>query len=525
MENESLSPYSRLCQVKHNYWILNQNEDGISTEDSDVEDDSQCINNCEDKDSITELEQFQSTINCCLNQVLKKQKKKLLPCNQTSGDTETEFIALNNDDFSKIVYEELGIRNDNNLNLKIHEASSTTKTKHTENKQISDIFNVHSDDTDVSDLSKDDNYTSKKKRYTMKKLKKSVVTKISEDTDEEECHDNDNIYNTESSESEVEVNMKDYYIIRHENTPKAISGPFTIDCGNIQHYSSMKCYKTMKSKKTIRIPVICQVQYDTSSTDDDVSNSETKLVTYQDFLKANGVPKNQFKETKRTTNIIVNECSSSSNGFDSDSYCTESVDIANNSSPTPIIRFIEMDGLQGAVGVLCQPTSPTMDDVHGIRFLDHNSLDNTEQFSTSSGLDADIGLMEIVEPATDDEDMSDFELDVQAQHEHKVYQTNTAIDENIYSSENLVGMERAVTFMQLLKESEEKANRKTGTLSKSVSCHYPEREFNTNISRKFSGDIGKLNVDSENYVGDDKFLYPTMNERVGQQKMFDKKKF
>ena len=159
-------------------------------------------------------------------------------------------------------------------------------------------------------------------------------------------------------------------------------------------------------------------------------------------------------------------------------------------------------------------------------------MDNTEQFSTSSGLDADIGLMEIVEPATDNEDMSDIELDVQDQlnctfpeTKNKVCQLKAAIDENIYSTENLVGTDRAVTFMQLLKESDEKANRQTATLSKSVSCHLPEREFNTYISRKFSGDVGKLNVDTENSIGDDKFLYPTMNERVGQQKKFDKKKF
>jgi hypothetical protein len=57
----------------------------------------------------------------------------------------------------------------------------------------------------------------------------------------------------------------------------------------------------------------------------------------------------------------------------------------------PIIRLVEMDGFQGAVGVAClDPMSPTTDSVFGVKFIDSDDI--TEEISTLSDLEDQISL-------------------------------------------------------------------------------------------------------------------------------------
>ena len=56
-----------------------------------------------------------------------------------------------------------------------------------------------------------------------------------------------------------------------------------------------------------------------------------------------------------------------------------------------IIRMIEVDGCQGAIGIICEPESPRRDDVYGIRFLD-TDMDKTEIFANLSDAEEDAEL-------------------------------------------------------------------------------------------------------------------------------------
>ena len=58
-------------------------------------------------------------------------------------------------------------------------------------------------------------------------------------------------------------------------------------------------------------------------------------------------------------------------------------EITSRQRSIPIIRLVEMDGFQGAVGVAClDPASPTTDQVHGVKFIDREDI--TEEISTLS---------------------------------------------------------------------------------------------------------------------------------------------
>ena len=124
--------------------------------------------------------------------------------------------------------------------------------------------------------------------------------------------------NDTSCESEVEVNMKDYYVIRHETVAKSVSGPIEIDFGYaISHQSFLKGgggrgkkfvkKRKSNSKQFLNTPVFSQVQTgntsgDNNSTDvedlaaatveddhhdaDDEKNNSRKLMTYQEFLES-----------------------------------------------------------------------------------------------------------------------------------------------------------------------------------------------------------------------------------------------
>ena len=82
-------------------------------------------------------------------------------------------------------------------------------------------------------------------------------------------------------------------------------------------------------------------------------------------------------------------------------------DIPNYGSkktPPPIIRLIEMEGLQGAVGVICQKNSPTTDDVYGIKFMKNDAEQSLKVVVTESKNKLD-GFLADAEPKTDVSDM------------------------------------------------------------------------------------------------------------------------
>jgi len=56
-------------------------------------------------------------------------------------------------------------------------------------------------------------------------------------------------------------------------------------------------------------------------------------------------------------------------------------DLQQRKRDFPIIRLIELDGFQAAVGVYCLPMSPTQDEVHGVKFIES---DVTEEVSDDS---------------------------------------------------------------------------------------------------------------------------------------------
>ena len=66
-------------------------------------------------------------------------------------------------------------------------------------------------------------------------------------------------------------------------------------------------------------------------------------------------------------------------------------EITSRPRSIPIIRLVEMDGFQGAIGVAClDPLSPTTDSVFGVKFID--SSDITEEISTLSDLEDQLSL-------------------------------------------------------------------------------------------------------------------------------------
>ena len=83
----------------------------------------------------------------------------------------------------------------------------------------------------------------------------------------------------------------------------------------------------------------------------------------------------------------------------------------------PIIRLVEVEGVDGAIGVICpDPRSPTTDKVFGIQFNEPD--DRTEEFSDiSDALHQDLGEEEaqarVATPSTEDEEMSGHGLDDQ----------------------------------------------------------------------------------------------------------------
>merc|ERR1712156_76630 len=128
----------------------------------------------------------------------------------------------------------------------------------------------------------------------------------------------------------------------------------------------------------------------------------------------------------------------------------------------PIIRLVEVDGCQGAVGVICQPQSPTTDEVHGIKFLETELNEKTEVFANLSDAEEDAELMEKgnYAPATDDEELSELEDDTKKippyilpDCKKKVCHIKTSLDGSSLSTENLVELDHSVSLTEIVKET------------------------------------------------------------------------
>ena len=462
-----------------NHWLLNQNNHDSSsnisiTDHSDIEfsgnetDDDDLFSVSGNPPSLLEnMEQFQSTINCYLNQIKnKRSKRKLFLCpappdddkvaNATGNGTDDEVISISGTDFRQIVNEEFennhggkesaDIDDHKFMTVKTHQSQTTTKTNkikpiyHKEIEKIPpNLLILSEDSTDESDLdvSMKDYYKIRHQNQKLKKLQVDYIIfknkpKISsnqkfnnlETSEEDEVdiladskrdpkldsNDNDDT----SCESEVEVNMKDYYVIRHETAAKSVSGPVEIDFGYaISHQSFLKGgrgkkfvkkrNKTSSSTRLVRTGFSSHVPKTTTGKGNTLSmtadnnftdveeladnEEKNKLMTYQEFLESLKISRSEQSLAKKSTSYKDGNSAAHTNSDLSD----DSNSLAANSNFTdneaggsktdillpeyskklvpPIIRLIEVEGLQGAVGVICQKNSPTSDDVYGIKFL------------------------------------------------------------------------------------------------------------------------------------------------------------
>jgi len=436
--------------------------------------------------------------------------------------TDGEDLEISPDDFFKIVQEELNTRGKSKLKLKGH-ATTVSLKKTNLSKPLPTKCQIGEDeDTDCSDVdvSMIDYYAIRHQNQSTIHSKRRVKpNKLVLETDSEE--ENDVKQPTkpakadgESDVSDLEVNMKDYYVIRHETSPKCVSGPFEIDFGQ----TTFECSSLKKTKGSQLVPVN-PIENGRDTDDEDIScaNNET---TFKEFLEAQS--KNQRKDFDlRKFQTASTEChldgkkadcfsgslseSSEEESYDSEpsnsaSFPTEydaeelSQDVsALLKKQQPIIRLVEIDGCQGAVGVVCEPTSPTRDNVHGIKFLESLSLnEKTEEFSNISEVEEDAELMEKGDfaPATDDEEISELEMDskgapfifVLPECKKKICHTKTSLDGKTVTSEKMVKLDQSVSLNQFVKETEK--------LSESDVCDWSEEE--RDIARRLSGDFGKI---------------------------------
>ena len=410
--------------------------------------------------------------------------------------TDGEDLEFTSSEFLKIVQEELNSRGHAKLTLKSHNTTVTLQKTNMIPEKLSTKRDDHRDDTDCSDVdvSMIDYYTIRHQNQSsvhkkkIKQQRKGLINQYPYSDDEEDpfhCRKVNGKQEDDSEMSDLEVNIKDYYVIRHETAPKSVSGPFEIDFGQTTFQCSSLKKSNRKNKKAMLVP-ICP-DYDEKDTDDeDISFHNDEMMNYKEFLQ---VCKNQ-------TDLKKNSCDlddESEADIDSESIPTEcdaeelSLDISKSQKgKPPIIRLIEIDGCQGAVGVICEPCSPTKDNVHGIKFVETN--DKTETFSNLSEAEEDAEIAERgkYEPATDDEELSDLEDDTRAIPRYvlpecgkKVCHIKTTIDGKTVSSENQVKLNQVVTLKQFVRETED--------LSASDVNDWSEEE--ANIARRMSGDF------------------------------------
>ena len=493
-------------------WMLSQRQVEPQTDGSELEDfimevpkiiPSVKVNSYNSKCSVTENKG-------------KKGKKKSVPVQvvQDDDDTDDEHIDITAKDLQDIIKEALDSRGKQKLFLKTHDTSIVYRSQGI-NKDDNDD---DSDDTDCSDVdvSMMDYYAirhANQPTIHFKNVKRTSVYKNfveqDHDPDTEEEPDSFPVSKqddaNDSDVSELEVNMKDYYVIRHETAPKFVAGPFEIDFGNTIHSS------TLKKQKLAKISLSFGKEIEGTTDDEELSCAKDDLMTYQEYQHANrtnadlrkyqhdsmicqGGSKGQIESGSEEDS---EEESCESEPSNTDSMPTESnmEDLSNMmvrpKGKPPIIRLIEIEGCQGAIGVVCEPKSPTRDEVHGVRFIEEIQ-DISEQ--TESIIEDDLSgamLSKIDNPATDNEDISDLEYDHHHDQPSKyalpeikktIKSIKTSKDGKMTkSTENLVKLDEPVSLIQFVEEIE--------NLSESDVCDWSEEEVK--IVRRLSGDFGR----------------------------------
>lgn len=518
--------------AQQNHWTLHQNakHDIPETDKSDLEtfEEDESIGNLRKVPSMVFRDTGSKTWTSYNKEskTTKQERKPRIDVPLKTGDeTDGEDIEISVEEFLRIIQEELYTRGTTKLKLKSHQ--TTVDMKREKMKEIVPKkcqIQGDEDETDCSDVdvSMMDYYAIRHQNQSTihKKKVRSTRSNNFRETDSDSEIELDKIpqqkskakKENDSDTSDLEVNIKDYYVIRHETAPKCVSGPFEIDFGQTTLQSST-LKRTKRKHKTARLVPIWQTEND-KNTDDEEFVCPNDDSTFRSILNAQRAEfdlkkyqsastechhdcKNKaYEEVEETDdesdddNTDVSEPQS-----DSASIPTEfdAVDISPNVSKSaksqPIIRLVEIDGCQGAVGVLCEPTSPTRDNVYGIKFID---MDKTEEFSNLTEAEDDAEMMEKgnYAPATDDEEISDLEFDnksplpshVLPDCKKKVCHIKTTLDGKTISTENLIKLDDKVSMMQFVEEME--------NLSESDVCDWSEEEVK--IVRRMSADFTNL---------------------------------
>ena len=112
----------------------------------------------------------------------------------------------------------------------------------------------------------------------------------------------------------------------------------------------------------------------------------------------------QDNSTDSESDFGHSSLSANSNLTESEGSKNDIPNYGSKKTPPPIIRLIEMEGLQGAVGVICQKNSPTTDDVYGIKFMKNDAEQSLKVVVTESKNKLD-GFLADAEPKTDVSDL------------------------------------------------------------------------------------------------------------------------
>ena len=238
-------------------WILSQKqaESGPETDDSELEDFKLEVPTKVTPNTMASHYNHQSKSKCSVSDSKggsKKGKKKSyvpVPVMKEDASTDDDQIDITAKDLQDIIQESLNSRGKQKLYLKTHNTSIIYRSQSRNDAEESD------DDTDCSDIgvSMMDYYAirhANQPTIHSKNIKRPSVYKygdaedIEQEQDTEEEMDSHPVKSkqsdNESDTSELEVNIKDYYVIRHETSPKYVAGPFEIDFGNITQNSSLK---------------------------------------------------------------------------------------------------------------------------------------------------------------------------------------------------------------------------------------------------------------------------------------------
>ena len=548
---DSMSDFPVKKELLGGNWVLHQSKglDDPATDHSDVEnvdcpDDDR--KNCFEmtkvpssilKNSETSKVRYHtsSTTNKKPDKMQQRQISLDVPPLKTgydSSDGESD-IEINPTEFMKIIEEELNTRGQTSLTLKSYNSTvSLQKTDIGKEKTIQEESGIDetydTDDTDCSgvNVSMFDYYAIRHQNQPTIHEKKVAYDKKSicnrePNTEDEEIDVNSSVScskkevarrGSDSTDvSDLDVNIRDYYAIRYEQgAMKGQPGPFEIDFGQ----TTLQCssFKSTKKKRAHLIPM-CPIENEARSTDnEDISGYIDDLMLCNNL--AHSPKQSDVKNCKSSQpNSVVFLDNQESKHYEREEECSESessesivsvptegdaedipVDVSSKltRNSRSIIRMIEVDGCQGAIGIICEPESPRRDDVYGIRFLD-TDMDKTEIFANLSDAEEDAEFMEKgnYAPATDDEELSELEDDTKhiaayilPECRKKVCQIKTTLDGKTVSVENLVKLDQAVNLQQFVKETE--------SLSESDVNDWPEHE--ARIARKMSGDFGKIRV-------------------------------